>query len=335
MPKPAKRTPEPRSSAPAKQLVDRGKRVLALEAAAVQRLADTLGPAFARAVEILAGAKGRLIVSGVGKSGLIARKIAATFTSTGTPATFLHPVDSLHGDLGIVSRDDVAVVLSKSGASDELFGLISQLKRLGVPIVALTGDADSPIGRQATVVLDASVAEEACPETLAPTASTTVALALGDALAVTLLEVKKFRREDFAALHPGGVLGRKLLLRVADVMLTQDLPLLAPDRPMRECVVLLAEKRGTALVVDKRGILAGVVTAGDLTRLMERTDRFLDMPVGDVMTKTPKATGAEELASAAVGLMERHGIMALPVLDGDKKVVGIVHLHDLMKAGAV
>src|ERR1043165_4963168 len=226
--------PVPRQSAatppPAKQLVDRGKRVLALEAAAVGRIADTLGPAFARAVEILNDAKGRVIVSGLGKSGLIARKIAATFTSTGTPATFLHPVDSLHGDLGIVSRDD-AVVLSKSGASDELFGLISHLKRLGVPIVALTGDADSPLGRQATVVLDASVAEEACPETLAPTASTTVALALGDALAVTLLEVKKFRREDFAALHPGGVLGRKLLLRVSDVMLSRDLPLLTSDRP--------------------------------------------------------------------------------------------------------
>src|SRR2546427_572395 len=167
----------------AKQLVDRGKRVLALEAAAVQRLADTLGPAFARAIEILAAATGRVIVSGVGKSGLIARKIAATFTSTGTPAMFLHPVDSLHGDLGIVSRDDVGIVLSKSGASDELFGLVNQLKRLGVPIIALTGDADSPLGRQATVVLDASVADEACPETLAPTASTTVALALDDALA--------------------------------------------------------------------------------------------------------------------------------------------------------
>jgi arabinose-5-phosphate isomerase len=317
-----------------KQLVDRGKRVLALEAAAVQRLADTLGPAFARAIEILAAAKGRVIVSGLGKSGLIARKIAATFTSTGTPAMFLHPVDSLHGDLGIVSRDDVAIVLSKSGASDELFGLLNQLKRLGVPIIALTGDADSPLGRQATVVLDASVAEEACPETLAPTASTTVALALGDALAVTLLEVKGFRREDFAALHPGGVLGRKLLLRVADVMLSQDLPILTPDRPMRECVVLLAEKRGTVVVVES-GALAGVVTAGDLTRLMERTDKFLDIPVGDVMTRTPKATAPEELASAAVSLMERHGIMALPVLDGDQNVVGIVHLHDLMKAGAV
>jgi len=320
----------------AKQLVDRGKRVLALEAAAVQRLADTLGPAFARAIEILAAATGRVIVSGVGKSGLIARKIAATFTSTGTPAMFLHPVDSLHGDLGIVSRDDVGIVLSKSGASDELFGLVNQLKRLGVPIIALTGDADSPLGRQATVVLDAAVADEACPETLAPTASTTVALALGDALAVTLLEVKGFRREDFAALHPGGVLGRKLLLRVADVMLTQDLPLLTPDRPMRECVVLLAEKRGTVAVVEASGkTLTGVVTAGDLTRLMEKTDRFLDTPVRDVMTRTPKATTAEELASAAVSLMERHGIMALPVLDGDKNVVGIVHLHDLMKAGAV
>src|SRR5881409_4185625 len=255
-----------------KQLVDRGKRVLALEAAAVQRLADTLGPAFARAVEILANAKGRVIVSGVGKSGLIARKIAATLTSTGSPASFLHPVDSLHGDLGLVGRDDVAILLSKSGASDELFGLVNQLKRLSVPIIALTGDPDSPLGRQATVVLDASVAEEACPETLAPTASTTVALALGDALAVTLLEIKGFRREDFAALHPGGVLGRNLLLRVGDVMLTRELPMLGPDRPMRECVVLLAERRGTAAVVDGNGSLVGVVTAGDLTRLMERQD---------------------------------------------------------------
>ena len=334
MHKPA-RAPQPQAAG--KQLVDRGKRVLALEAAAVQRLADTLGPAFARAIEILAAAKGRVIVSGVGKSGLIARKIAATFTSTGTPAMFLHPVDSLHGDLGIVSRDDAGIVLSKSGASDELFGLVNQLKRLGVPIIALTGDADSPLGRQATVVLDASVADEACPETLAPTASTTVALALGDALAVTLLEVKGFRREDFAALHPGGILGRKLLLRVADVMITLDLPILTPDRPMRECVVLLAEKRGTVAVVEGSGktTLAGVVTAGDLTRLMERTDTFLDIPVGDVMTRTPKATLADELASAAVSLMERHGIMALPVLDGDRNVVGIVHLHDLRKAGAV
>jgi arabinose-5-phosphate isomerase len=316
-------------------LVDRGRRVLALEADAVRRIADGLGPAFAAAIERLAAAKGRVIVSGVGKSGLIARKIAATFTSTGTPATFLHPVDSLHGDLGIVGRDDVAVVLSKSGSSDDLFGLVNQLKRLGVPIIALTSDPASPLARQADVVLDASVTEEACPETLAPTASTTVALALGDALAVTLLEVKGFRREDFATLHPGGALGRKLLLRVAEVMLSHDLPTLTPDRPMRECVVLLAEKRGTVAVVDRQGALAGVVTAGDLARLMERTDTFLDIPVGEVMTKAPKTTTGDELAGAAVSLMERYGIMALPVLDGGRKLIGVVHLHDLMKAGAV
>ena len=316
-------------------LVDRGRRVLALEAEAIQAAARGLGTTFARAVELLAAAHGRVIVSGVGKSGLIARKIAATFTSTGTPATFLHPVDSLHGDLGIVGRDDVAVLLSKSGESDEMFGLVGQLKRLGVPIIALTGDADSLLARTATVVLEAGVREEACPETLAPTASTTVALALGDALAVTLLEVKGFRREDFASLHPAGALGRRLLQRVGDVMVTSDLPTLTPDRPMRECVVLLAERRGTVAVVDGAGALTGVVTAGDLARLMERTDKFLDIPVADVMTKAPKTTTADELAGAAVSLMERHGIMALPVLDGGRKVVGIVHLHDLMKAGAV
>jgi len=315
-------------------LVERGRRVLALEAEAIRRVAERLGPAFAAAVHLLAEAPGRLIVSGVGKSGLIARKIAATLTSTGTPASFLHPVDSLHGDLGIVGRRDVAILLSKSGASDELFGLVSQLKRLGVPIIAITGAPDSALARQSDVVLDASVTEEACAETLAPTSSTTAALALGDALAVTLLEMKGFHREDFAALHPGGALGRNLLLRVADVMLTRDLPTLAPDRPMRECVVLLAEKRGTAAVVDRAGGLVGVVTAGDLTRLMEKTDRFLDIPVGNVMTQTPKSTTPEELAGAAVALMEKHGIMALPVLDGGRKVVGMVHLHDLMKAGA-
>ena len=317
------------------ELVERGRRVLVLEADAIRRIAERLGPAFAAAVRLLADARGRLIVSGLGKSGLVARKIAATFTSTGSPASFLHPVDSLHGDLGIVRRDDVAILLSKSGATDELFALLSHLKRLGVPVIVLTGDPASPLARQGDVVLDAGVAEEACPETLAPTASTTAALALGDALAVTLLEVKGFRREDFAALHPGGALGRNLLVRVADVMIAGELPTLAPDRPMRECVVLLAEKRGTVAVVDRAGSLVGVVTAGDLTRLMEKTDQFLDIPVSDVMTRTPKSTTPGELAGAAVRLMEQHGIMALPVLDGGRKVVGMVHLHDLMRAGAV
>src|SRR5881409_4461007 len=316
-------------------LVERGRRVLALEADAIRRVAERLGPAFSAAVRLLEKATGRLIVSGLGKSGLIGRKIAATLTSTGSPASFLHPVDSLHGDLGLVSRDDVAILLSKSGASDELFGLVGQLKRFGVPIIALTGNPDSPLARQADVALDASVSEEACPETLAPTASTTAALALGDALAVALLEVKGFRREAFAALHPGGALGKKLLLSVGDVMLSHDLPTLRPERPMRECVVLLAEKRGTVAVVDERGSLLGVVTAGDLTRLMERAEAFLDIPVGEVMTQAPKTTTPDELAGAAVRVMEQHGIKALPVLDGGRRVVGMVHLHDLMRAGAV
>src|SRR5437879_7677604 len=314
-------------------LVERGRRVLVLEAEAIQRVAERLGPPFAAAVRLLAGAKGRIIVSVVCKSGRIARKIAATFTSTGTPATFLHPVDSLHGDLGIVGREDVAIVLSKSGASEELFGLLQQLKRLAVPLIAVTGDTDATLARQADVVLDAGVTEEACPETLAPTASTTAALALGDALAVALLEVKGFRREAFAALHPGGALGKKLLLCVGDVMLTTDLPLLAPDRAMRECVVLLAEKRGTVAVVDRSGALLGVVTAGDLTRLMERTPDFLGIPVADVMTKKPKTSTPDELAVAALRRMEEFGIMALPVVAGGRKVVGIASLHDLMRAG--
>jgi len=317
------------------ELVERGRQVLLLEAEAIARVARRLGPGFAAAVQLLAGIKGRLIVSGIGKSGLIARKIASTFTSTGTPASFLHPADAVHGDLGLVGRDDAALLLSKSGASDELFALMEHVKRLGVPVIAVTGDPESVLARHADVVLDASVTEEACPETLAPTASTTAALALGDALAVALLEVKGFRREQFAALHPGGALGRTLLLRVADVMLTDDLPTLRPDRPMRECVVLLAQKRGTVAVVNPSSGLKGVVTAGDLTRLMERTDQFLDIPVGDVMTRTPKSTRPDELAGAAVRLMEQHGIMALPVLDGGTRVVGMVHLHDLMRAGLV
>jgi arabinose-5-phosphate isomerase len=323
------------SRTPPSDLVERGRRVLEIEAAAIRRVADRLGPPFETAVQLLQAAKGRVVVSGVGKSGLIARKIAATFTSTGTPATFLHPVESLHGDIGIVGPDDVAILLSKSGAREHLFGLVAELARLGVPIIALLGTPDAPLANYATVVLDASVAEEACAETLAPTASTTAALALGDALAVALLEVKAFGRAQYRALHPGGALSHMLPLRVRDVMVSTALPVLAPEGSMRECVVLLAQKRGTVAVVDGGGALVGVVTAGDLTRLMERRPDFLDAAVGDAMTRTPKTATPEEPASAAVARMEQFGIMAMPVLDGGRKIVGMVHLHDLMRAGAV
>lgn len=320
--------------ADAAALVEAGRRVLRLEAAAVGAVAERLDERFAAAVRLLAAARGRVIVSGVGKSGLIARKLAATLTSTGTAASYLHPVDSLHGDLGIVGRDDVAIVLSKSGESQDLFGLVGSLQRLGVPVIAITGGSeDSTLARVAAVVLDGSVAEEACPHDLAPTSSTTVALALGDALAVALLEVKGFRREDFAALHPGGSLGRKLLLRVQDVMLRPG-RVLPPDATMRDAVVSLAHDRGLAMVAVE-GRLTGVLTTGDLTRLAERDPGFLQRPVAEVMTRTPKTTAPDDLAAAAVGLMERHGVIVLPVVDGEGTVVGVVHLHDLMRAGAV
>jgi arabinose-5-phosphate isomerase len=314
--------------------LDRGRQVLEQEAGAVAALAERLDRAFGEAVALLLACHGRIVVSGVGKSGVIARKVAATLTSTGSPAAFLHAVDSVHGDLGIVGRDDVAILLSKSGETDELFGLVAFLKRMGVPIIAITGAPGSTLARHAEVTLDASVAAEACPLDLAPTTSTTVAVALGDALAVALFEAKGFKAEDFARLHPGGALGRRLLLLVRDVMVTQHLPALGPDRTMRECVILLAERRGTVAVVDGAGFVVGVVTAGDLTRLMEKRTDFLDVPVGEVMTRTPKLAHADELASAAVQRLEEHGIMAMPVVTDGGTLAGIVHLHDLLRAGA-
>jgi arabinose-5-phosphate isomerase len=305
-----------------------------MEAAAVAALENRLGEHFVRAVDAIHRATGRVIVSGIGKSGIIGRKIAATLTSTGSPAIFLHPVDALHGDLGIVGPGDVALLLSKSGESEELRGLLECLGRFGVTIIALTGNSDSTLGRQAQIVLDCAVDEEACPHDLAPTCSTTAALALGDALAVTLLLQRGFQQQDFARLHPAGTLGRKLL-RVQDVMIREGLPVLPPTATMRECVVLLAEKRGTVGIVDQKGVLLGVVTSGDLTRLMERKEDFLTVQVSQVMTVTPRTAQPEQLAAAAVGLMERHRVMALPVLDENRRMIGIVHLHDLMRAGAV
>src|SRR5262245_11301056 len=316
-------------------MIATARRVLRMEADALLAAEQRLRAEFERATSLIASARGRVIVSGVGKSGIIGRKIAATLTSTGTPAIFLHPVEGLHGDLGIVTRDDVALLLSKSGESEELHGLVEYLSRLGVRYVALTGRCDSGLARGAAVVLDCSVAEEACPHDLAPTTSTTVTLALGDALAVALLLRRGFSREDFARLHPGGTLGRKLTLRVGDVMVSKDLPVLPAHGTMRECVVLLAEKRGTVAVVDEQRRVIGVVTAGDLTRLMEREPRFLEVAVGSVMNANPKVIEADALAAAAVYFLEKHGIMAMPVIDAARRLLGIIHLHDLLRANAV
>jgi arabinose-5-phosphate isomerase len=314
------------------EIVERGRRVVRLEREALATVEERLDGAFARAVALIAEAPGRVIVTGVGKSGLIGRKIAATLTSTGTPAHFLHPVESAHGDLGIVGTGDVAILLSKSGESDELLVLLEHLQGLGVRTIAIAGDRGSALARLCDVALDAWVREEACPHDLAPTTSTTAALALGDALAVALLEHKGFRREDFARLHPGGALGRRLVTRVDEVMLTDPLPVLAPAATLRQAVVVLAEQRGIALVVDGERHLLGLMTAGDLTRLMEHDVDVLSQPVEQMMTRTPRTARAGELASAVAFRMETHGIMAMPVIDADDRLAGVVHLHDLLRA---
>lgn len=315
------------------EIIARGRRVLELEAAALLHAHTTLGDAFARAVQLLAECRGRVIVAGVGKSGLVGRKMAATFTSTGTPAMFLHPVESVHGDLGIVGADDVVILISKSGESEELLGLIEALARMGVHMIAMTSEPTSRLARAAEVTLDLGVREEACPHDLAPTTSTTVTLALGDALAVALLQEKGFRKEDFARLHPGGALGRRLLTRVRDVMEVDNLPLLPRGATMREAVVLLAARRGIAIVVEQSRVI-GVVTAGDLTRLLERQQELLTVPVDSVMSTSPRLAHDHELGSAVVHRMETQGIMAMPVVDATECVVGVVHLHDLLRAGA-
>ena len=303
-----------------------------MERDAIGEAETRLGDEFVSAVEMIAASNGRVIVCGVGKSGLIGRKIAATLTSTGTPAVFLHAADSVHGDLGIVGASDIAILISKSGESDELLPLLEHLKRLGVRTIAIAGDRESTLAAHSDITLDASVREEACPHDLAPTTSTTVALALGDALAVALLEEKGFGAEDFARIHPGGALGRKLLTRVRDVMMTQPLPILPPTATVKQAIVELAERRGIVMVVDA-GKVIGIMTAGDLTRLLEHETDVLQLIVGDVMNRSPRLADPDELGSAVVHRMEEHGIMAMPVVSQDESLVGVVHLHDLMRAG--
>lgn len=333
--RPAERSGDTQPANDRDELLGEARRVLELEARSIDGLVARLDDAFVDACELIAGAGGRVIVSGIGKSGIIGKKIAATLTSTGTPATFLHPVEGLHGDLGIVGRDDVAILLSKSGETSELAGLVQYLGRAGVPIVAITGQPGSALARHARVVLDCSVPEEACPMDLAPTSSTTAALAMGDALAVVVLQLKGFEADDFARLHPGGALGRKLTLRVEDAMVSADFPVLEGDATMREALVPIAEMRGTVPIVDARGRVIGVVTAGDLTRLMERDEAWAQRTTAEVMTRSPHVARLGELASAVVHEMEQAGIMAVPVVNDDGELRGVAHLHDLMRAGAV
>jgi arabinose-5-phosphate isomerase len=316
--------------------IARAARVLAVEAAAIDGLREKIDERFARAVDLLRVARGKVVVTGMGKSGLIARKIAATMASTGTPAFFLHAADGIHGDLGMVRRGDVVIALSNSGETEEIVRLLPVFQRMGLPVIALTGKTDSTLGRYADVVLDVGVAEEACSLGLAPTASTTAALAMGDALAVVLFEEKGFSEGDFAQLHPGGALGRRLQT-VADLMHTGDaLPMVSPDAPLKDALLVISAKRlGVTGVVDGEGMLAGVITDGDVRRATAAGVDLYRTTAGEVMSVSPKRIGARELAAAALRKMEEYSITSLFVFDADspKKPVGIVHIHDLLKAG--
>jgi arabinose-5-phosphate isomerase len=324
------------------------ERVLRIEAEAVLALIPRLDARFERAVEILHRCAGRVIVTGMGKSGHVGRKIAATLAATGTPAFFLHPAEGAHGDLGMVARADVVVALSNSGETDEMLAILPGLKRLGVPIVLLTGNPKSTLARQCEVVLDASVAEEACPMNLAPTSSTTAALALGDALAMALLDLRGLRPEDYAALHPGGALGWRALFRVADLMHGGDtVPMVAEDDPLRRAVEEMSRPRarsaaageaahacGMTTVVDAQGRLTGVITDGDLRRLHLRGAGFDGLRAGDVASRTPRTIGADELAAKALEVMEGT-ITTLVVVDDARRPSGVVHLHDILRAKIV
>ncbi len=310
------------------------RRVLRAEAQAVDALAHRLGDEFVEAVELVASSPGAVVVSGIGKSGLVARKVAATLTSTGTPAIYVHPVDGLHGDLGIAAPGAAMILISRSGVTTELNGLLAFAETRQLPVVAMVGDASSPLAHRAATVLDCAVDAEACPMGLTPTSSTAAALAMGDALALALIRRRGFRPEDFARIHPGGTLGRRLTLRVRDVMVTEEYPAVVATTTVREIIVALARMRGTVPVIDGDCALVGVVTAGDLARLMERTEDFLDLAVSTFMTRTPRVAFPDELGVTAIRRMEEHGVMALPVVC-EGGLVGIVHLHDLLRAGVL
>ncbi|MCB9366897.1 MAG: KpsF/GutQ family sugar-phosphate isomerase [Calditrichaeota bacterium] len=311
------------------------RRLLQIEADAVRELVSRLDGEFQQAVQLLMGIRGRVIVTGIGKSGHIGRKISSTLASTGTPSSFLHPVEAAHGDLGMIARDDAALIVSKSGDSEELWAVLPYLKLTSIPIVGLLGNPNGALAAKCDVVLDCSVAEEGCPMNLAPTSSSTAALAMGDALAVALLTAKEFSAEDFAYLHPGGSLGRRLLLRVEDVMHSGDkMPVVQETDDLKSAVLCMSERRlGAVCLVNQQGILTGIFTDGDLRRAWQEDAQLSGSRVGELATRNPKTVQRDELVTTAVNLMERHNIMVLPVTESSGRLAGVVHMHDLLKSG--
>ena len=318
------------------RLLAMAARELRLEAESISGLRGRLDDNFVRAVELMHGCRGRVIVTGMGKSGLIGRKIASTLASTGTPAYFLHPAEGVHGDIGMVARDDLVLGLSNSGETDEVLAVLPAIKRLGVPLILLTGSPASTLARQADVILDVGVPEEACPMNLAPTSSTTAALAMGDALAMALLDLRGLGPEDYAALHPRGALGWQSLFRVRDLMHTGDaLPVVSESATMKEAIEEMGAKRlGMTTVVDGAGRLAGIITDGDLRRQQLAHGTLLDRRAGDCMTSNPKRIGADELAARALALMEG-AITSLVITDEAGRPAGVIHIHEILRAKIV
>lgn len=313
----------------------RGKEVLDIEIEALAEVRSRIGPSFAGAVALLGACAGRVAVTGIGKSGLVGRKIAATLSSTGTPAYFLHPVEGAHGDLGGVREGDVVIAISHSGRTDELNAILPALRSLGASVIAITAGLDTPLAAMADAVIDATIPREACPMNLAPTSSTTATLALGDALAVCLIDLKAFGPGDFKKYHPGGALGQRLSLAVTDIM-HASAPTLPDERPLREALELLdSERFGAVLLTDARGALSGIITDGDARRLFVRGRADLDAPAREVMTKNPSVAAPGMSAAELMDMMEARAITVLPVADENLRILGIVHMHDLLGKGQV
>jgi arabinose-5-phosphate isomerase len=319
-------------------IIDVARKVLKTEAEAVNAMVDKIGSNFEKAVEIIYQSKGRVVVTGMGKSGLVGKKIAATLASTGTPAFSLHPAEATHGDLGMVTSDDIIIAISNSGETEEIIELIPFLKRFNVHLISVTGNPESSLSKAADVTLDVSVKKEACPFGIVPTASTTATMAMGDALAVALLMRRGFKEQDFAFFHPGGKIGKKFFIKVKDIMYTGDkIPRVTIKTPMSKTVIEMSSKRlGHTIVFDDNNKVTGVITDGDLRRGIEKwSGKLFEMTAGEVMTKSPKTISEEELAAKALSIMEGNSITALVVTDKDGRVVGIIHLHDILRQGIV
>ncbi len=317
------------------KIIARGKEVIRIETAAVSNLEKSINDEFVKAVETIFNSPGRVVFTGMGKSGLIARKIVATLNSTGTAAIYLHPTDALHGDLGMVRKEDVVIFISKSGGTDEVNNLLPMLKRMKVKIIAMSGDKNSKLVEQSDIFLDISVKEEACPHDLAPTSSTTAALAMGDALSMALLDMRNFSPEDFAYLHPGGSLGKRLSLEIREIMITGErIPIVKLNTPIKDVILEITSKMlGTTCVIDDNGHLSGVITDGDLRRLLERTLEIKNLAAKDLMTENPKVMKEHQLASFALQQMENFKITAMIIIDDNTRPIGIIHLHELINLG--